>query len=106
MKIRIKYISPASLAATLAVFYFTLGLFVGLFGVLAAASGSDFTLSGPVSFSGSGKEMLPYAVAYPFLASIVGAISGFIIAWIYNFASKPTKGILIDVEKITPRGNP
>jgi len=100
MKIRIKYISPASLAAALAIIYFVIGTLVGIFGVWASASGTQFTMSGPITFSGSGSDMLPLAIAYPFLASIAGGIGGFLIAWVYNFAAEYTKGIVIETEQV------
>ena len=43
--------------------------------------------------------MLPYAIAYPFLAALAGAIGGFLAAWIYNFAAKFSKGLLIETEE-------
>jgi len=98
MKLRITRISPSSLALTLAIFYFVLGLFIGLFGVYSALSGNQFTMNGPISFSGRGTEMLPFAIAYPFVAAIAGVISGFVISWIFNFISKFTKGLLIETD--------
>lgn len=105
MNIRIKYISPASLAAALAIIYFLIGSLVGIFGIYASASGRQFTMSGPITFSGSGSDMLLLSIAYPFLASIAGAIGGFLIAWIYNFAAKFTKGIVIETEQVDQYGN-
>jgi hypothetical protein len=104
MKIRISYISPGSLALTLGVVYFILGAFIGILGVLAAAAGTDFTMSGPVTFSGRGSGMLLLAITYPFLASIAGTIGGFLIAWIYNFAAAFTKGIVIETEQVDVHG--
>ncbi len=99
MKLRLRRISPSSLAATLAIFYFVCGLFVGVFGIFAALIGSQFTVSGPIQFSGSGIGMLLLAIVYPFLAAIGGAISGFIIAWIYNFISIFTNGLLVEFDE-------
>lgn len=96
MKLRLKRISPASLAATLAIFYFIVGLFVAAFGIIAALSGAQFTMSGPATFSGAGLSMLPLAIAYPFLAALLGAIGGFLIAWVYNFTVRFTKGIKLE----------
>jgi prepilin signal peptidase PulO-like enzyme (type II secretory pathway) len=103
MKLRILRICPTSLAVTFGVIYFIIGLLVGLFGVLAAMSGSQFTMSGPVSFSGAGMSMLPLAVAYPFLASLMGAIGGYLIAWVYNFSVRFTRGIQLDFSEPTNR---
>ncbi len=105
MKIRIKSISPGALALTLGVVSFMLGSIIGILGILAAAAGTDFTMSGPVTFSGRGSGMLLLAIAYPFLASIAGAIGGFLIAWIYNFAAAFTKGIVIETEQVDEHGN-
>jgi hypothetical protein len=96
MKLRLKRISPASLAATLAILYFIVGLFVAAFGIIAAFSGAQFTMSGPPTFSGAGLSMLPLAIAYPFLAALLGAIGGFLIAWVYNFTVRFTKGIQVE----------
>jgi hypothetical protein len=104
MKIRIKYISPPALAAILAIIYFAIGTLVGIFGVLASASGHQFTMSGPITLSGSGSDMLPFAIAYPFLASIAGGIGGLVIAWVYNFAAEFTKGIVIETEQLDRYG--
>lgn len=62
-------------------------------------------MSGPVTFSGRGSGMLLLAIAYPFLASIAGAIGGFLIAWIYNFTAEFTKGIVIETERVDGHGN-
>ena len=96
MKLRLQRISPASLAATLAIIYFILGLIIGLFGIIAAFTGAQFTMSGPATFSGAGLSMLPLAIAYPFVAALLGAIGGFLIAWIYNFTVRFTKGIQLE----------
>jgi uncharacterized membrane protein len=97
MKLRLQRISPASLAATLAIIYFIVGLIIGLFGIIAAFTGVQFTMNGPASFSGAGLSMLPLAIGYPFLAALFGAIGGFLIAWIYNFAVRFTKGIQVEL---------
>ncbi len=102
MKLRLHRISPASLAATLAIFYFVIGLIVGLFGIIASFTGAQFTMSGPATLSGSGLSMLPLAIAYPFLAALFGALGGFITAWIYNFTVRFTKGILIEFTEAPP----
>ncbi len=103
MKLRVRRISPATLAATLAVFYFVFGLFVGLFGVVGLLAGGEVMLGGPVSFSLSDVSMLPLAILYPFMAATVGAIAGFLIAWLYNFTVRFTKGILIDFSEANAR---
>ena len=103
MKLHILRISPTSLAATFGVVYFFISLLIGLFGIFAAISGSQFTMSGPVSFSGAGMSMLPLAMVYPFLASLVGAIGGYLIAWIYNFSVRFTKGIQIEFSEASKR---
>jgi hypothetical protein len=105
MKIRIKSISPGSLALMLAIIHFILGAIIGILGIVAAAAGSEFTMSGPVTFSGRGSGMLLLAIAYPFLASIAGAVGGFLIAWIYNFAAEFTKGIVIETEQVHDHGD-
>jgi hypothetical protein len=104
MKLRIKYISPPALASILAIIYFVIGTLVGMFGVLASASGQQFTMSGPITLSGAGSDMLPLAIAYPFLVSIAGGIGGFLIAWVYNFAAEFTKGIVIETEQLNRDG--
>jgi hypothetical protein len=96
MKFRLQRISPRSLAATLGIIYFSLGLIVSLFGIIAAFTGIQFTMREPVTFSGAGLSLLPLAIAYPFIAAFLGAIGGFLIAWVYNFTVRFTKGIQLE----------
>lgn len=96
MKLRLQLISPASLASTLAAIHFLAGLFIGLAGLLMAATGRQFTLHGPVSMPGSGKEMVLLALACPFIAAVWGAAAGFVTAWLCDFTAKFTGGIATD----------
>ncbi len=99
---RLKRISPSSLGATCAIIYFLIGLLIGIFGVVAGLSGASVTLSGPVTFSGRGETLMAVSVAYPFLSAFIAWISGTILALIYNFTTRYTKGIQIEVEESGP----
>jgi hypothetical protein len=103
MKTRILRICPTSLAITFGIVYFVIGLVTGLFGIFAAMSGSQFTMSGPISLSGAGMSMLPLAMVYPFLASLAGAIGGYLIAWLYNLSVRFTRGIQLEFSETSKR---
>jgi hypothetical protein len=96
MKLRLKRISPASLAAILAGIYFAAGLLVSACGVVLALSGAPFTLIGPVTYGGQGPAMLAMLAAYPFILALLGLITGFLSAWFYNAVARLTRGVLVE----------
>ena len=102
MRLRIRRISPSSLMALFAAAFFLLGLALGLVGAFAAFSGKTFTLSGPVSFTGTGKEMFLFSLAYPFFCALAGAIAGFLIAGIYNVCARFTGGVGVECAEENP----
>lgn len=102
MKLRIQRIEPASLAATLAVVYFIVSLFLAGLALLAALAGGQFTLHGPLGFSGAGASLLALALVYPVLAAFVGAISGFLLAWMFNLSTRVTQGLVIECSQTDP----
>lgn len=99
MKLRIKRISPLSLALTLGGIYFVIGCLVAPFAVLGSGVGAKVTLIGPFSFNVSGLGILPLSLLYPFVLSIGGGIMGYLIAWIYNFLARFTRGLVIETEE-------
>lgn len=96
MKTRILRITPASLAKTFAICSTIAGIFVGLFGVVASFTGVEFTMKGPISLTGRGLEMLPFAITYPLLCGLVGGVGGYLVALIYNFSVRFTQGIEVE----------
>jgi hypothetical protein len=99
MNQRIKKISPASLAAILAAVYFVIGILTGIFGIIGGLSGANVTLNGPFTFSGSGTTVIIISIFYPLISALGGAIMGFLLAIVYNFSTKFTKGLLIQIEE-------
>ena len=99
MKLRIKRISPLSLALALGGIYFVVGCFAAVVAIFGANAGVNVTLIGPLSFSGSGLGLLGLSLINPFAAFLTGGISGYVIAWIYNFLSRFTKGLVIETEE-------
>lgn len=99
VKRRIKRISPLSLALTLGGIYLVIGCFVALFGILGSASGVNVTLSGPFGITATGLGTLPLSLIYPFVSLIGGGIMGYVIAWIYNYLARFTRGIVIETEE-------
>jgi len=81
MKVHIRRISPASLALTLGIFYGGIGLFVSILGAVGGL-GSD--------------QPVGMLIIQPFVSALVGVSVGFVLAWIYNFISRFTKGLLIE----------
>ena len=98
MNKRIKKIAPSSLAMTLAVVYFIVGIFAGILGVIGGLSGANVNLDGPFSVSGNGSTIIIISIFYPFISALGGFIFGFILAFIYNFSVRYTKGLVIEIE--------
>lgn len=100
MKLRIKRISPSSLAGTLGAIYFAIGCVTSVLGLLALGTGLNLTFTGWIKFSGVGGGLpLLMLVINPFLGALVGYISGFLIAIVYNFVSRYTQGVVIETEE-------
>lgn len=99
MKLRIKRISPLSLALTLGGIYFVIGCFVALLNIFGANAGANVSLSGPLGINASALGPLTLSLIYPFASSLMGAISGYVIAWIYNFLPRFTRGLVIETEE-------
>ncbi len=95
MKTRIFRVSPRSLAALLGAVYFVLGCLLAIMTLLGACTGATLGIQGPLPFSGSGASLVPFALLYPFASALMGVITGLIAAWIFNFAARFTKGLLI-----------
>lgn len=96
MKLRIQRIEPASLAATLAAIYFMVGLFLSVLALVAALAGGQLSVRGPLGFPGAGMSLIVLALVYPLLAAFVGAITGFLLAWIFNLSARLTRGLVIE----------
>lgn len=99
MKLRIKRISPSSLAGTLGAIYFAIGCVASVLGLLAFGTGMNFTFTGWIKISGGGGVPLLMLLLNPFLGALAGLISGFLIAIVYNFVSQYTQGVVIETEE-------
>lgn len=98
MKLHLKRISPPSLSLTLAALYGIIGFIVGVlslfgaltrFGVGAQASPVSQTI----------WEVLGMLVFQPVVSAVLGAVTGFVLAWLYNFVARFTKGVLVQLEE-------
>jgi len=92
MRIRITRISPASLALTLGILYGGIGICISLFSAIAGF----IEIGRRGSVGPQGTESFGMLLLQPVLTTIAGLIAGFVIAWVYNFISRFTKGVIID----------
>jgi hypothetical protein len=100
MKLRIKRISPSSLARTLSAIYFSIGCVASVLGLLGLGTGMNLSFNGWIKMSGLGGGFsLLMLLINPFLGAFVGYISGFLIALVYNFVSPYTEGVVIETEE-------
>ena len=90
----IKRIAPGSLAKILGLMYAVVGLLIGLFVLLVSifASSSEVKEMDFVFLGTAAPIVLPLAYG------IMGWISGYIGAWIYNFVAKNMGGVQVEVE--------
>ena len=91
MRIHIRKISPPSLALTLGIIYGGIGLFVLLLGSFGA-----LIQFGIGSQGARVSEPFGMLLIQPIISALVGVISGFIFAWVYNLIARFTKGVLIE----------
>jgi len=103
MKIRIKKISPLSLAATLALVYALVSIGAVLLAVIVGSLGLNISIGDQIHVSGTGPIILlgvfPAMFVLPITSGISGAISGIVIAWIYNFSTRFFDGLMIETEE-------
>jgi hypothetical protein len=99
VKLRIKRIAPLSLALTLGSIYFIIGCFAAMLGIVGTVMGSAVTATTPFGFHATGPGALPLFLLTPFISSIGGYISGYLIAWIYNLLARFTRGLVIETEE-------
>lgn len=92
MRIHISRVSPGSLSITLAAIYGLFGVAVAILSVFGALT--QFGIGG--SGSGPNMGMWPMLIFQPILSALVGAVTGLILAWVYNFIARFTKGVLIE----------
>lgn len=89
MRVHVRRISPASFALTLCIFYGAAGLCIAVLG----SFGGLLSL-GIVSTTNLGTLLLQ-----PLISAVGGLVTGFIIAWAYNFVARFTMGVVIDCTK-------
>jgi hypothetical protein len=102
VKLRIKRIAPLSLALTLGAIYFIAGCFGAALGIMGTMMGGAVVATTPFGLhvSGlSGLGAIPIFLLTPFISSIGGYISGYLIAWIYNLLARSTRGLVIETEE-------
>ena len=91
---RIKKINVLSLAYTLTLIYFVVGLFMSLLILFFKANQKFAYLIDPKLI---GTEYYQIILIYPFGYAIGGFLSGVIVSFLYNLSSKFTKGIIVDL---------
>jgi hypothetical protein len=92
MRIHIRRISPPSLSIVLGVIYGIVGFAVGALGVFGLLV--SFGIGSPVRDGVSSMPMM--LVVQPLISALIGVVTGFIVAWLYNFVARFTKGVLIE----------
>jgi len=90
MRIHITRISPGSLSITFAAIYGLIGVVIAILSVFRALA----------QFGGSASttnmDMWTMLIFEPLLSALIGAVTGMILAWVYNAIARFTKGILIE----------
>jgi hypothetical protein len=96
---RLKKISPSDLALLLGLVGLIASVPIVIFAFAAIGPGRSVNLNGFVSLTfTSTLSPIWLVLAYPFLNAIGGLMSGFIIAWLYNFIARFLGGIEIRLE--------
>lgn len=90
---KIKRITPKSLAKVLGLVYAFMGFIFGAVMTLIALVTSDSDAGGLGIFMGIGAVIL-----LPIMYGIMGLIGGYITAWLYNFSAGKVGGIEIETE--------
>ena len=99
MNTRLKKISPGDLALLLGGFGFIASIPIVIFASLVIGPGRTVNLNGFVSLTFTDTLSPIFLVlAYPFMNAIAGMISGFIIAWLYNFLARFLGGVAIRLD--------
>jgi len=94
MRIHIRRISPPSLSVVLGVIYGIVGFAIAALSAFGALV--SFGIGSPVR---DGVSSMPVMlVVQPLISALFGVITGFIVAWIYNFVARFTKGVLIEYQ--------
>ena len=99
MRVHIKRISPGSLSAILGFIHGIIGLLVGIVGFILSLFGSGSHPHHLYAITGTAWDGAAFIILYPLFYALFGVIAGFIISWIYNFAARFTKGILIELDE-------
>lgn len=87
----IRRISPASLGLTLGILYGAVGLLFSVFSAIGIIT-RNISGSGTVTIS----QSIGMLLMQPVTATLAGLVSGFLLAWIYNFVARFSKGLLVD----------
>ena len=92
MRVYIRRISPPSLSIVLGTIYGVIGLVFALLSVFGALV--SFGIGSPIRNDISFTVMM--LLCQPVISALCGVISGFILAWAYNFTASITRGVLIE----------
>ena len=76
--------------------YGVLGLIIGLFESIGSLFRFGTSPRDTYPITGTGWDIIPMLLLYPLFTALAGAISGLVIAWIYNRIARVTKGVLIE----------
>lgn len=93
---RIKKIKILSLAYTITLIYFILGLLLGIF---LAIVRSNPSLTALVGQDLAGLTLIQIVLLYPVAYSAGGFVIGIIIGYVYNQVSKVTGGVAVQLVK-------
>lgn len=100
MTLRILRVSPVSLALTLGGVYFVFGCISALLGLFGSVTRPRLVvMDGPFGFETSLQGMPLLVLLLPFLSALVGGITGYVVAWVYNFLTRFTRGLVIETEE-------
>lgn len=97
MRIHIRRISPPSLSIVMGLIYAVVSLAASLVSLL----GSLLPFGVGRSIAGDFFTLAMLFIGTPVLYALMGIISGFVLAWIYNFVARYTKGVLIEYSEAT-----
>lgn len=97
MRIHIRRISPPSLSIVIGLLYAIVSLASSVFVLL----GSLLRFQVGRSIANDFFTLAMLFIGTPILYGLIGVVSGFVLAWIYNFVARYTKGVLIEYSEAT-----
>jgi hypothetical protein len=101
MKTRLKRIDPGGLGGCMGVLGFVMSIPGVILSMVMAAPGASIKLTGFFSFGYSSPQGSPSALmllGYPVMNTVGGVITGFLVAWFYNFFATSFGGVAVELE--------